>query len=802
MDSPDRMSWTPSSSAKKRKLEEFEHIQSSSQLHIPGAYPPSPTSSIDCYQSLIHNSQLSPTPHPRIVPQMHNQLQVPRFWDPLLQMVSQAGSTVTTGLSNTLGIFAGPGARFAHCLRNNATLHVAIEAVGNTAKRIKLVVRPNGNQGRPRTTAASEQPATPNQRTSRNMKRSPSPTRRSQTSILHHARETGLRKSRATVHWLEEQKLVEQLMHEREMVDMAVVDGDPNDMQPMHDLQFAPMMTGALPTEDFEAPHNTDMFVDEVVFASHDFKHDSQAPGHTNMLADESAFDSQDDYQSDPMVQSDDQESTSSSLLSDFTDSVTSSMLNGLTEEDMKNVETKHEKKERIREARRVAAEKKAAIIQANEDEAARDPFCILAQLRRLREMTAPPPTRRNVAFFRNPSDGNPVAKVKTFNSEDPIAPPVKPFLRSRKARMPAIRPYVSQATVAQEAYVPSSPSSSALSSLSSTATAETPPPINSARNSSVVSSLAELKVSNRRVSKRQEDVELDAQREREAARERALRAEELRREIEEAHLEEERIRLGIRRMPINPVIQPLNDEWNGKVDTAMGVGLSSTRELATCSDGTPVTRRDLGHVLPQEADRTGGWLNDTIINGYLQSVTEYAKEMRGVKRGELPKVHAFSTFLYESLKNRGYAGVQHWARRAKFGGQDLLEMEKIFIPVNKGGNHWVLVYINPQTKTIEYFDSFHHAAGEVVDMVKLWLGGELGEAFVDAEWTLLQRGGPTQHNGCDCGVFAAATAKMIVLGVDPMHFSAADMPTQRRVIVAELLNGGMNGALAPNITF
>lgn len=54
MDSPDRMSWTPSSSAKKRKLAEFEHIQTSPQLYIPGAYPPSPTVSInannDSYQ--------------------------------------------------------------------------------------------------------------------------------------------------------------------------------------------------------------------------------------------------------------------------------------------------------------------------------------------------------------------------------------------------------------------------------------------------------------------------------------------------------------------------------------------------------------------------------------------------------------------------------------------------------------------------------------------------------------------------------------------------------------------------------
>ncbi|KAI4205694.1 MAG: hypothetical protein LQ350_000191 [Teloschistes chrysophthalmus] len=800
MDSPDRMSWTPSSSAKKRKLAEFEHIQNSPQLHIPGTYPPSPTGDRGHYQS-------SPTPLPRIVPQMHNHLPAPpRFWAPLVQMVSQTGTTVTTRLSNALGIFAGPGARLAHCLRRNAApLYVAAEAIGNTAKRVKLAVRPNRNQGTGQHASTPlEQPATPTQRTSRNMNRSPSPTLPSQTSILHHARETGLRKSRATVRWVEEQKLIEQLMHERETVDLAVVDRDPNDMQPMHDLPFAPMMTGALPMDDFEAPDDTDMFDEDVIFASHDFNHKVQAPGNTDVLDDESAFDSQDDYNSDPNPPSDDHESTSSSVSSDFTDSVTSSMLDGLTEEDMKNMETKHEKKVRIREARQAAADKIAANIQANEELAARDPTCLLAQLRALAKEFARPEPKSKVAFFKHPTNGNPVAKIKTFDSEGPITPPVKPFLRNRKARRPAIRPYVIQATVGQGAYVPSSPSSSSLSSLGSTA--ETPSPINVARNSSrlpeIASGLADLKVSNRRASKRQEDVELEAQLERDQAAERLARAEAERRAAEEARLEEERIRLGIRRMPINPVIQPLNDDWNAKVDGAMAVGLSSTRELARCSDGTPVTRRDLGHVLPQQGDRTAGWLNDTIINGYLQSVTEYAKKMQDVKRGELPKVHAFSSFFHESLKNRGYAGVQNWARRAKFGGKDILKMEKIFIPINKGGNHWTLVYINPQTKTIEYFDSFHHAPGGVIDNVKLWLRSELREDWVDAEWTLLQRGGPTQHNASDCGVFVTATAKMIVLGVDPMHFSAADMPAQRRVIVAELLNGGIDGALEPNVTF
>ncbi|KAL8627317.1 hypothetical protein Q9189_006990, partial [Teloschistes chrysophthalmus] len=86
-------------------------------------------------------------------------------------------------------------------------------------------------------------------------------------------------------------------------------------------------------------------------------------------------------------------------------------------------------------------------------------------------------------------------------------------------------------------------------------------------------------------------------------------------------------------------------------------------------------------------------------------------------------KVHAFSSFFHESLKNRGYTGVQNWTRRAKFDGKD----RRSSSPSTKGD-------INPQTKTIEYFDSFHHDHRQCQAMAQKW---------VDAEWTLLKRGDP-----------------------------------------------------------
>ncbi|KAI4184670.1 MAG: hypothetical protein L6R41_004595 [Letrouitia leprolyta] len=52
-------------------------------------------------------------------------------------------------------------------------------------------------------------------------------------------------------------------------------------------------------------------------------------------------------------------------------------------------------------------------------------------------------------------------------------------------------------------------------------------------------------------------------------------------------------------------------------------------------------------------------------------------------------------TLVHESQTQR---------QRSPQHGEDLL-------PIIKGGNHWVLAHVNPQTKTIENFDSFHGSA-------------------------------------------------------------------------------------------
>ena len=317
-----------------------------------------------------------------------------------------------------------------------------------------------------------------------------------------------------------------------------------------------------------------------------------------------------------------------------------------------------------------------------------------------------------------------------------------------------------------------------------------------------------ELDVSLRRSTRRTRARELEEARLREEAQARAA-AEQARRELEEAQErarkekedEAERQKQGVRRVPAEKIIVPLSVEWEQKVAEAMQK--SDGVELATTTAGVKLTRKDFGTVLPVPGrDRASGWLNDEMVLGYLQAVVEFGLEKTGHVRGRIPKYYAFNTFFYTNLRNKGADSIRRWATKAKIGGKNLESVERVFIPVHES-SHWTLLVVSPIARTIEYFDSLGGSSATYVRNVKAWLKQEMGTAYKDEEWRVLDTESPMQDNGKDCGVFAITTAKMVVLGWDPKgSYGAEDMTMQRKRICAELMGGGFRGEFEPRMAF
>ncbi|MCJ1275755.1 hypothetical protein MMC21_003558 [Puttea exsequens] len=298
-------------------------------------------------------------------------------------------------------------------------------------------------------------------------------------------------------------------------------------------------------------------------------------------------------------------------------------------------------------------------------------------------------------------------------------------------------------------------------------------------------------------------------QREAEEAKAARLKAED--EEEAKRQQEEENAKRRTRRRPIEPIIRPLDEIWEKKMQKAFAEPMET--RVAYTSKRNPITRRDVGRILPQRGtlDDPSGWLNDEIITAYLQAIVDYGHQQqlsRSLERGENPLYHAFNPFFWTNLK-QSVEKVQRWAGKAHMGGFKLLKVENVFIPCNMGGNHWTLLVVSPKLRTIEYFDSLHGSAKSPIAKTKEWLQRELGKEYRADEWTVVEdphyigRGkGPTQNNGSDCGVFTLATARNISLGVDELSVCSDDMPLMRKRIVAEILNGGFLGGLEPVVVF
>lgn len=262
-------------------------------------------------------------------------------------------------------------------------------------------------------------------------------------------------------------------------------------------------------------------------------------------------------------------------------------------------------------------------------------------------------------------------------------------------------------------------------------------------------------------------------------------------REIEEEEKRLLRPQLPARIRPEGPAVRPLPRKWETRLAEAKA--LPNNRQVATTLSGDPLTKRDLATCYTPMA-----WLNDEIINAYLALLVDYLRRAHGnAGRNDKPRFHAFNSFFFSNLRDKGYASVCRWARRAKIGGESLLDVDTVYIPVHDTA-HWTLMVVKPTSRSIEHFDSLGSPSAHHVAKVKEWLRGELSARYVDEEWTVASSTSPQQDNGSDCGAFLLSTAKAVAIGLEPLSYGTKDIPLLRRKIVAELMAGGLDGDFNP----
>ncbi|KFO63258.1 Sentrin-specific protease 1, partial [Corvus brachyrhynchos] len=147
-------------------------------------------------------------------------------------------------------------------------------------------------------------------------------------------------------------------------------------------------------------------------------------------------------------------------------------------------------------------------------------------------------------------------------------------------------------------------------------------------------------------------------------------------------------------------------------------------------------------------------WLNDEIINFYMNLLMERSKEK------DLPAVHAFNTFFFTKLKTAGYQAVKRWTKKV-----DIFSVDLLLVPIHLGV-HWCLAVVDFRKKTITYYDSMGGINSEACRILLQYLKQESldkkRKEFDTNGWALLSKKSqeiPQQMNGSACGMFACRYA-------------------------------------------
>ncbi|KAL2088145.1 hypothetical protein ACEWY4_016973 [Coilia grayii] len=192
------------------------------------------------------------------------------------------------------------------------------------------------------------------------------------------------------------------------------------------------------------------------------------------------------------------------------------------------------------------------------------------------------------------------------------------------------------------------------------------------------------------------------------------------------------------------------------------------------------ITQRDL--VTLQE----GSWLNDEVINFYLNLVMSRSQEQQ-VSGGR--RVYSFSTFFFPKLHGGGHPAVRRWTKAL-----DLFTFDLILVPLHLGV-HWSLAVVDFRTKSVKSYDSMGQRHDDICHLILRYLKEEMnakkGKDLDVTKWTVSSLKAseiPQQKNGSDCGVFACKYADYISRG-RPLTFRQCHMPLFRKLMIWEILN-------------
>ena len=166
-------------------------------------------------------------------------------------------------------------------------------------------------------------------------------------------------------------------------------------------------------------------------------------------------------------------------------------------------------------------------------------------------------------------------------------------------------------------------------------------------------------------------------------------------------------------------------------------------------------------------------WLNDEVINYMTRKLIQPINS----------RTHVYSSFFFTrcilptpSGHEFDYAAVRRWSDRIPGG---LTNIDTLYIPINRGNEHWLFIQIHFPTRVISLYDSLGQNNDNLVYLrtTLQYLHAEQGrrntkpsESFDvwSRHWTTcdLSNSSPKQRNVYDCGIFMLTSMALCAQGI------------------------------------
>ena len=247
----------------------------------------------------------------------------------------------------------------------------------------------------------------------------------------------------------------------------------------------------------------------------------------------------------------------------------------------------------------------------------------------------------------------------------------------------------------------------------------------------------------------------------------------------------------------VKPLVAPLTSAELANLEQVAQHAATNDRAIVAELPAIKLTTHDFGTLVPTMFNGPAkGWLNDNIIDEYLDLLVSHVKDKEGYvhirgKDGVAPPVHAMKSQWFTSMK-KSPESTARWARPVNLAGEKLMDCNLVLIPICDH-SHWRLIAIKPKRHLIEYYDSLRGTGSEYLDAANDWVKLVLQEKYDEELWYVAHeyQKSEKQVNARDCGVFTILNALVLLREEEHDRVDVTDGMEDARLRIAATLLGG-----------